>query len=159
MTRREMNHCPEVGEFKVLDWNNNVVADDISIDSFVFDPIVPINEPSDSAVPATGTSTDAKAVQTSIEEMRTYVDGLGVNFTRDLMQLEAKIMSKTAETLDDKLAAMERRQKKLDDEKFDKLSKMIVDCTGNSQKNVDVTVQEEGIAVVSASVASPGNSE
>ena len=64
-TRREMNRCPEVGEFKVLDWNNNVVADDISIDSFAFDPMVPITEPSDSAVPATGASTDAKAVQTS----------------------------------------------------------------------------------------------
>jgi hypothetical protein len=153
VTRREMSRCPEVGEFKVLDWNNSVVADDISIDSFAFDPIVPTNEPSNSAVPATGTSTDAKTVQTSIDEMRTYVDGLGVNFTRDLVQLEAKIMAKTAETLDDKLAAMERRQKMVDDEKYEKLSKMIVDCTGNSQKNVGITVQEEGLSVVPASVA------
>lgn len=150
VTRREMSRCPEVAEFKVLDWNNSVVADDISIDSFAFDPIVPINEPSDSAMPATGTSTDAKTVQTSIDEMRTYVDGLGVNFTRDLVQLEARITAKTAETLDDKLAAMER----LHDVKYEKLSKMIVDCTSNSQNNVGITIQEEGISVVPASVAS-----
>ena len=153
VTRREMNRCPEVGEFKVLDWNNNIIADDTSIDHLDFDPIVPINAPPDSPVSAPGvsTATGAKPLETSIAEMRTHVDGLGVNFTRDLVQLEAKIMAKTAEMLDDKLGAMERRQEKLTDEKYDKLSELIVDCT---RKSVDVAFHEEGMAASSASVAS-----
>ena len=156
VTRREMNRCPEVGEFKVLDWNNNIIADDISIDHLDFDPIVPINPPRDSfeSAPEVSTANGAKPLENSIAEMRTHVDGLGVNFTRDLVQLEAKIMEKTAGTLDDKLAAMERRQQKLADDKFAKLSKIIVDCTYNSQKSVDVTVHEDGMAATSTSVAS-----
>jgi hypothetical protein len=158
VTRREMNRCPEVGEFKVLDWNNNIITDDFSIDTFDFDPIVPINEPSDSPVPATGmatgTSTNAKTVQTSVDDMRAYVDGLSVNFTRDLEQLQSKITATTAEMLDEKLTAMESRQAKVYGDKFDKLSEMIVGCTINSKKSVGVPVQDEGTTVGPASVAS-----
>ena len=125
VTRREMSRCPDVGEFKVLDWNNSVIEDDNAIEGFAFDPIVPINEPRDPAVSATSTSIETTTVQTSINEMRTHVDSLGVSFTRDLVQLEVKIINKTVAALDDKLDAMERRLKKVDDDRFDKFSNMI----------------------------------
>lgn len=112
VTRREMNRCPEVSEFKVFDWNKNVITDDGTMEYMDFDPLVPVNEPAPSPVTTTTNPPVAppgiQDVKITIDEMRTHVDALTVNFSRDLVQLEAKLTTKNEQALNDKLAMMKR---------------------------------------------------
>lgn len=61
----------------------------------------------------------------SLHQMRSHVDDLAVNFTRDITKLEESLTAKTMAAIDDKLSTAQREMKEMNDKIYGQLQQLL----------------------------------